>query len=74
MQLQQELPTGVMGTSEQSGGGEMSALGHKRTLGRISLMSALPPKADVLTSAQRLGFGLGEPHEPFNFRFDRGIK
>src|SRR5262249_53421769 len=26
-------------------------------------MSALPPKADILTSGQRLGFGLHEPHE-----------
>ena len=25
----------------------MSALGHKRTLKRLSLMSALPPKADI---------------------------
>jgi hypothetical protein len=25
----------------------MSALGHKRTLGRVRLMSALPPKAGI---------------------------
>ena len=25
----------------------MSALGHKRTLGRLNTMSALPPKADI---------------------------
>ena len=25
----------------------MSALGHKRTLGHLRLMSALPPKADI---------------------------
>jgi hypothetical protein len=25
----------------------MSALGHKRTLRRVHLMSALPPKADI---------------------------
>jgi hypothetical protein len=25
----------------------MSALGHKQTLGRVRLMSALPPKADI---------------------------
>jgi hypothetical protein len=30
-----------------SGGKLMSALGHKRTLGLVSLMSALPPKADI---------------------------
>jgi hypothetical protein len=26
----------------------MSALGHKQTLGRVCLMSALPPKADIV--------------------------
>jgi len=26
----------------------MSALGHKRTLGRLYVMSALPPKADIV--------------------------
>ena len=26
----------------------MSALGHKRTLGVVHLMSALPPKADMV--------------------------
>jgi len=25
----------------------MSALGHKQTLGKVRLMSALPPKADI---------------------------
>src|SRR6516225_12421722 len=28
---------------------EMSALGHKRTLGHLRAMSALPPKADIGT-------------------------
>ena len=29
----------------------MSALGHKRTLRRVHLMSALPPKADIAEAA-----------------------
>ena len=34
----------------------MSALGHKQTLGKVQLMSALPPKADIneLISITRL--------------------
>jgi hypothetical protein len=34
----------------------MSALGHKRTLEAIELMSALPPKADIETQASDVRF------------------
>jgi hypothetical protein len=33
----------------------MSALGHKRTLKGIRLMSALPPKADISWSGTKVG-------------------
>src|SRR6516165_1881543 len=50
----------------------MSALGHKRTFRSFRPMSALPPKADVLTSGQRLGFGFHEPHELHGIDFADG--
>jgi hypothetical protein len=34
----------------------MSALGHKRTLKRVRLMSALPPKADIAGHDQDVRF------------------
>jgi hypothetical protein len=34
----------------------MSTLGHKRTLRRISLMSALPPKADMAQRDRHVRF------------------
>ena len=37
----------------------MSALGQKRTLGHLRLMSALPPKADIGTQSRNL-VGAGE--------------
>jgi hypothetical protein len=34
----------------------MSALGHKRTLKHVRLMSALPPKADIGTQSRNVRF------------------
>jgi hypothetical protein len=34
----------------------MSALGQKRTLGKVRLMSALPPKADIGTQSWNVRF------------------
>jgi len=34
----------------------MSALGHKRTLGHVRTMSALPPKADIGTQPRDVRF------------------
>ena len=34
----------------------MSALGHKRTLVRVHMMSALPPKADIGTQSWNVRF------------------
>jgi len=34
----------------------MSALGHKRTLGRLYTMSALPPKADIASGQSDVRF------------------
>jgi hypothetical protein len=34
----------------------MSALGHKRTLGSVRVMSALPPKADIETQSRDVRF------------------
>jgi hypothetical protein len=34
----------------------MSALGHKRTFGIIQLMSALPPKADIVQHGGNVRF------------------
>ena len=34
----------------------MSALGHKRTLGHVQSMSALPPKADIGTQPRDVRF------------------
>ena len=36
--------------------GAMSALGQKRTLGHLRLMSALPPKADIGTQSRNVRF------------------
>jgi hypothetical protein len=35
----------------------MSAMGHKRTLTRVRIMSALPPKADSRSQSQNVRFG-----------------
>jgi hypothetical protein len=34
-------------SSPKAGRNRISALGHKRTFGKVRLMSALPPKADI---------------------------
>jgi hypothetical protein len=34
----------------------MSALGQKQTLGKVRLMSALPPKADIETQSRDVRF------------------
>ena len=52
VQLQQGFATGVMRADRQFDGknyrDRMSALGHKRTLECVRVMSALPPKADIV--------------------------
>ena len=44
----------------------MSALGQKQTLGKVRLMSALPPKADIISSDQgargALSISTSPPH------------
>jgi hypothetical protein len=51
MDLQQGFGINRMGTESRLQRGNfgqlMSALGHKRTLKRVHLMSALPPEADI---------------------------
>jgi len=34
----------------------MSAMGHKRTFGKLRLMSALPPKADIAECDRHVSF------------------
>ena len=51
MRLQQGFTTGEIGLRLQLRGSNpeplMSALGQKRTFGKVRVMSALPPKADM---------------------------
>ena len=51
MRLQQGFAISEMGSEVSLQGSNpepsMSALGQKRTLGKVRLMSALPPKADI---------------------------
>jgi len=52
--LQQGFVTDEMGLAGELHSSDpeplMSALGQKRTLGQLRVMSALPPKADMLTA------------------------
>jgi hypothetical protein len=53
----------------------MSALGHKRTLGLVSLMTALPPKADIAQHGGNVRFVPEADFAPNmkSRRFDRGF-
>jgi hypothetical protein len=57
-QLQQGFAAGGMGFRIKSHGGNfeplMSALGQKRTLKRLRVISALPPKADIGTQSRNV--------------------